>query len=79
MWSPLRWVTLRLTSSYTLETLDGRLFNGKFSARQLREFIPRKGTKLADEQEGWAAKAGDEELRMAEEEKREVEQMREED
>ena len=65
----------RLTNSYTLKTLDNKPFSGKFSAWQLHEFIPRKGTKLAEEQKGWVAKAGEEELRMTEEEKREVEQL----
>ena len=40
----------RNLNSYTLEKLDGTPISGLFSARQLREFIPREGTKLAQEQ-----------------------------
>jgi hypothetical protein len=37
-------------NSYTLETLSGEPLPGSFSARRLRRFIPREGTKLAEEQ-----------------------------
>ena len=33
-----------------LEKLDGTPITGQFSARRLREFIPKEGTKLAQEQ-----------------------------
>ena len=79
MWSMPRRVTSRLENSYTLETLDGKPFSGQFSARRLREFIPREGTELAKVQKDVMAKAGEEEQRMAEEEKREVKRLREED
>ena len=37
-------------NSYTLEKLDGTPITGLFSARWLREFIPKEGTKLVQEQ-----------------------------
>ena len=46
---PQRVVTQNL-NSYTLEKLDGTPIAGLFSARRLREFIPKEGTKLAQEQ-----------------------------
>jgi hypothetical protein len=50
-WSaPLR-ITARLANSYKLETLDGTNVDGEFHAGRLRRFFPRKGTKLAEEQE----------------------------
>lgn len=49
-WSPPQRVTNRNLNSYTLERLDGTPIAGQFSARRLREFIPKEGTKLAEEQ-----------------------------
>jgi hypothetical protein len=49
-WSPPQRITERLLNSYTLEKLDGTPIPGHFSARRLREFTPREGTKLAKEQ-----------------------------
>jgi hypothetical protein len=49
-WSPPQRVVTRNLNSYTLEKLDGTPISGLFSARRLREFIPREGTKLAQEQ-----------------------------
>ena len=49
-WSPPQRVAARQQNSYMLEKLDGTPITGSFSARRLREFIPRKGTKLAEEQ-----------------------------
>ncbi|VDC07025.1 unnamed protein product [Peniophora sp. CBMAI 1063] len=37
-------------NSYTLEDRAGTVLKGRFSARRLREFTPRAGTKLASEQ-----------------------------
>ena len=37
-------------NSYTLKQLDGTPIPGQFSARRLRAFIPKDGTKLAEEQ-----------------------------
>jgi hypothetical protein len=50
MWSQPRRVVERILNSYILETLEGRRLDGEFSARRLREFIPRAGTELAKEQ-----------------------------
>jgi hypothetical protein len=49
-WSPPQRVATRNLNSYTLEKLDGTPIAGLFSARRLREFFPREGTKLAQEQ-----------------------------
>jgi hypothetical protein len=49
-WSPPQRVTERTLNSYTLEKLDGTPIPGQFSARRLRRFIPRDGTKLAEDQ-----------------------------
>ena len=49
-WSPPQRVVARNLNSYTLEKLDGTPIAGLFSARRLREFIPKEGTKLAQEQ-----------------------------
>jgi hypothetical protein len=49
-WSPPQRITERSLNSYTLERLDGTPIAGNFSARRLRGFTPREGTKLAEEQ-----------------------------
>ena len=49
-WSPPQRVTARNLNSYTLETLDGTPIAGQFSARRLRKFIPKEGSKLAEEE-----------------------------
>ena len=49
-WSPPQRVVSRHLNSYVLETLNGDPLSGSFSARRLRRFIPREGTKLAEEQ-----------------------------
>lgn len=49
-WSIPRRVTDRNVNSYSLATLEGVALAGKFSARRLREFIPREGTALATSQ-----------------------------
>ena len=49
-WSPPQRVVSRLMNSYTLESLQGDRLPGTFSTRRLRRFIPREGTKLAEEQ-----------------------------
>jgi len=79
MWSPPRRITSQLANSYTLETLDGKPFNGQFSARRLHEFIPREGTELVEKQKDRMAKARKEEQKRVEEEKKEVEWLRKED
>ena len=59
MWSEPRRVVERLLNSYTLESLDGRLLDGEYHARRLREFKPREGTELASQQK--EVEAGQEE------------------
>ena len=49
-WSAPQRVAERALNSYTLERLDGTPIGGSFSTRRLRRFIPREGTKLAEEQ-----------------------------
>ena len=75
-WSPPQRVTSRNLNSYTLEKLDGTPIPGLFSARRLREFIPREGTKLAQDQaelnrqvvpQGIGMQESDEENRISEE------------
>ena len=50
MWTGPWRVTERLLNSYQLATLEGELLKGDYSARNLREFVPREGTELAAEQ-----------------------------
>ena len=49
-WSTPQRVISQNLNSYTLETLNGDPIPGSFSARRLRRFIPREGTRLAEEQ-----------------------------
>jgi hypothetical protein len=49
-WSMPQRITTRHLNSYTLETLDGEPLAGSFSAKRLQRFIPKDGTKLAEEQ-----------------------------
>jgi Integrase core domain len=49
-WSIPHRVTSRQLNSYTLETTNGNAVPGSFSARRLRKFIPKEGTKLAEVQ-----------------------------
>ncbi|KAG6851444.1 hypothetical protein C0991_009109 [Blastosporella zonata] len=49
-WSIPRRVVARNVNSYTLATLDNTILAGSYSARRLRRFWPRGGTKLAVEQ-----------------------------
>ena len=49
-WSTPHRVASKLMNSYILETLKGEQLPGTFSARRLRRFIPKEGTKLAEEQ-----------------------------
>ena len=63
-WSPPQRVTERALNSYTLEKLDGTPISGWFSARRLRRFIPREGTKLAEEQTEVERRRAEEESQM---------------
>ena len=49
-WSSPQRVVSRNLNSYQLETLSGEPIHGAFSARRLRRFIPKEGTRLAEEQ-----------------------------
>ena len=62
-WSPPQRITERLLNSYTLERLDGSPIAGSFSARRLREFVPKEGSKLAEEQAAVEKRLDDERLR----------------
>jgi hypothetical protein len=50
MWLAPQRVVERNVNSYKLETLDGVRLEGEYSARRLREFVPREGTELAEAQ-----------------------------
>lgn len=47
-WSIPRRVVERAQNSYQLEELDGTALKGNFSARRLRTYIPKSGSRLAD-------------------------------
>ena len=49
-WSSPQRVVSRNLNSYSLAKLDGSPITGLFSARRLQEFVPREGTRLAQEQ-----------------------------
>ena len=49
-WSTPHRILSRQLNSYTLETLNGEPIAGSFSARRLRRFFPKEGTRLAEEQ-----------------------------
>jgi hypothetical protein len=49
-WSTPQRVVSRHLNSYKLEDLNGEPLTGSFSARRLRRFFPKEGTRLADEQ-----------------------------
>jgi hypothetical protein len=57
MWSEPRRIMERMLNSYKLETLDGQPLDGEYHVRRLREFIPREGTELAEQQK--EAEAGE--------------------
>ena len=50
-WSTPQRVVARHLNSNTLETLNGDPLPGFFSTRRLRRFIPKEGTRLAEEQQ----------------------------
>ena len=49
-WSTPQRVSARHLNSYVLETLNGDILPGSFSTRRLRRFLPKEGTRLAEEQ-----------------------------
>ena len=74
-WSPPQWVTSRNLNSYVLERLDGTPIAGQFSARRLRAFIPKEGTKLALEQvERESQESGQETIESASEQEETMEE-----
>ncbi len=50
-WSIPRRVVSRAQNSYQLEEIDGTRINGHFSAQRLRAFVPRSGSRLANQVE----------------------------
>ena len=66
-------------NSYTLERLNRTPIPGNFSARRLRRFIPREGTKLAEEQAEVEQKMAKEKMNAADEETMERKETKEED
>jgi hypothetical protein len=52
-WSQPYQIHKRIQNAYKLERLDGTEVEGEFSARRLREFTPKPGGKLEDEQAEW--------------------------
>lgn len=77
-WSEPRRITEQLDNSYKLATLDGKAMDGEFSARRLREFVPREGTELGRNQEAFMAKVEEENTVNQQQENREVDRRREE-
>ena len=67
-WSPPQRVVERSLNSYKLEQLDGTPIAGNFSARRLRGFTPRDGTKLANEQAKLEQRMADENPSASDEE-----------
>lgn len=55
-WSQPYRIESRLRNSYRLETLAGAPIMGEFSARRLRAFLPREGTRLHTEQQEYMMK-----------------------
>ena len=50
-WSPPFQITSRIRNAYKLETLNGSIAKGEYSARRLQQFHAREGTQLAADQE----------------------------
>jgi hypothetical protein len=71
-WSQPHRIKLRLRNSYKLETIGGDEIEGEFNARRLRAFIPREGTRLAEEQRAFDEKSREEDKRRADEEERAI-------
>jgi hypothetical protein len=61
MWSEPHRITERLLNSYKLETLNGQPLEGEFHARRLREFVPREGTELDQQQRELETRRGEKE------------------
>ena len=65
-----------MVNSYRLETLDGAQLEGEFSARRLREFVPRDGTDLAEAQKTYMKRVVKEEAERTRKEEEEVNSLR---
>jgi hypothetical protein len=52
-WSQPYRVRKRIQNAYLLEQLDGTPIEGGFSVRRLCVFMPRRGSQLEKDQEGW--------------------------
>lgn len=76
MWSTPRWVERHNVNSYKLETLDSAKLEGEYSARRLREFVPRKGTDLAEGQRVYMERIRKEEVERLRREAEEVARLR---
>jgi hypothetical protein len=78
-WSEPRRITERLTNSYKLATLEGKNMEGEFSARRLREFVPREGTELSQNQKELTTKIEEEDKEYQQLEKGEVDRRKKEE
>jgi transposase InsO family protein len=78
-WSTPQRISSRHLNSYTLETLNGDPIAGSFSARRLRRFIPREGTRLAEEQQAIEERCAEEEQERERKEADEIARHRSED
>ncbi|KIK31923.1 hypothetical protein CY34DRAFT_27291 [Suillus luteus UH-Slu-Lm8-n1] len=67
-WSVPRRIKSRLQNSYKLETLEGTILQGEYSARRLRAFMPREGTELAMKQEVYERKLAQQSIEEKEDE-----------
>lgn len=67
-WSVPRRIKSRLQNSYKLETLEGTVLQGEYSARRLRAFTPREGTELATKQEVYERKLAQQSIEEKEDE-----------
>ena len=76
-WSTPQRIVSRHLNSYVLESLNGDPIPGTFSARRLRRFLPREGTRLAEEQKLVKERCAREEEAERREEAEEIEGERE--
>ena len=63
-------------NSYMLKTLAGLPPAGVYNSRQLRQFLPREGTKLALDELAWMEEVDENKLQEDEEEDDEEEEMK---
>ncbi|KAF8234190.1 hypothetical protein L208DRAFT_1263156 [Tricholoma matsutake] len=76
MWSAPQWVVGHNVNLYKLETLDGARLEGEYSARRLREFVPREGTELAEAQKIFMERTRKEEEKRRQKETEDVARLR---